>query len=419
MIRHIVKLIKSRLRSNLWILSELLVVFIILWFMTDYFLMNGVEMSRPVGFKVDNVYRLTVALRPTNSPSYITYEAGSSEPRDNFIRLVDQIGRHPDVEAVSVSFFSLPYDRSNSNTGVQRDSVHFDVRRFVVTPDYFRVFDIRPLAGGKPEELIARFDGPVIISAGLAHEMFGDEEAIRKEFLFSGDSIPRHVMAVTEPIRGDEYRKQTKNIFEPLLLNKHGGDNPTEEAFKTLQVCFRTRPGVASPDYAGHFLKEMKQRLKIGNYWVSDVKSYTEIRTAYLDNTKEASSRKLFSVLGGFFLVNVFLAVIGTFWFHAVRRRSEMGLRMAVGSRRKSILNLMIGEGLMLMTIAALPALLICLNLALLGVFSDSVMKMTIIRFLSVSLLTWCMLAVVILLATWYPARKASRLAPADALHYE
>lgn len=64
--------------------------------------------------------------------------------------------------------------------------------------------------------------------------------------------------------------------------------------------------------------------------------------------------------MGLFFLVNVFLAVIGTFWFHVSRRRSELGLRMAMGSTRKGIEGLMIGEGLLLLTIASVPGLLIC-----------------------------------------------------------
>ena len=41
MIIHILKLIRSRMGGSGWILAELLVVFVVIWFMTSYFLMMG------------------------------------------------------------------------------------------------------------------------------------------------------------------------------------------------------------------------------------------------------------------------------------------------------------------------------------------------------------------------------------------
>ena len=79
----------------------------------------------------------------------------------------------------------------------------------------------------------------------------------------------------------------------------------------------------------------------------------------------------------------------------------------------------MIGEGLLLLTLAALPALLVCVNLVWMDVLSAKVMPVGLMRFGVVTLLTWLVMAAIIFLATWYPSRKASRLAPAEALHYE
>ena len=53
------------------------------------------------------------------------------------------------------------------------------------------------------------------------------------------------------------------------------------------------------------------------------------------------------------------------------------------------------------------------------GLLSTEVMEVTVGRLLLVSLLTWLLLAVIITLAIWYPSRKAARLEPAEALHYE
>ena len=42
-----------------------------------------------------------------------------------------------------------------------------------------------------------------------------------------------------------------------------------------------------------------------------------------------------------------------------------------------------------------------------------------LLRFFEVSLITWLLLAFIIVLGVWYPAQKAARIAPADALRAE
>lgn len=97
----------------------------------------------------------------------------------------------------------------------------------------------------------------------------------------------------------------------------------------------------------------------------------------------------------------------------------SMVMVMAVGSTRHGIQDLMIGEGLLLLTLAAIPALLVCVNLVYMDMLSTKVMPVSPMRFGLVTLLTWLVMAAIIFLATWYPSRKASRLEPAEALHYE
>ncbi len=426
MVTHILKLIKAQFRSNSWVLAELLVVFVVMWFMADYFLMQGVLMNRPVGFKLDNVYQAVVSLRPAESPSFIQYEEGSEEPLQNFERIIERIGRHPDVEVVGLSYYSLPYTFSNMGDGIRRDSIRLNVRNMMVSPDYLQVFGIHSAEGESPEEMARKLSELVstkdlMISGELARLLFDRTDILGKEVYMSGDSIPKRIVVVTEPVRNDEYDAGDMNVFftrmDLTAMQREWGMK--ESDFTDVQVTFRTRPGSTLPDYAQYFLKEMKLQLKAGNFWVSDIKRFENIRADFLANSKETNNRKLFSALGVFFLVNVFLAVIGTFWFRVNRRRSELGLRMAVGSTRSGIQTLMIGEGVVLLTLAALPALLVCANLVWMDLLSATVMPAGTLRFLVVSLITWATLALTIILATWYPSRKASHLEPAEALHYE
>lgn len=68
MIIHILKLIRSRMGGSGWILAELLVVFVVIWFMTSYFLMMGKSWYEPVGYDLEGVYHAVLAVRPPTVP---------------------------------------------------------------------------------------------------------------------------------------------------------------------------------------------------------------------------------------------------------------------------------------------------------------------------------------------------------------
>ena len=256
----------------------------------------------------------------------------------------------------------------------------------------------------------------MILSADLASKLYGHTDVIGAEIYNYNDTLPCHVIAVTEPVRNSEYDSRNQHsVFSPLdLWGMFGKGQLDEKGLMRVQITFRVRPEVSTSNYAAKFRQEMSRSLMVGNYWVSEVRDYEGIRAFYLENSERTSAHRLVSAMGLFFLVNVFLAVIGTFWFHVSRRRSELGLRMAMGSTRRGIEGLMIGEGLLLLAIASVPGLLIILNLAV-----ADIVPCGVIRFTAISLLTGGALALVVFLAIWYPARKAARQEPADALRYD
>ena len=179
MIRHIITLIWNQWRSNLWVVAELFVVFIVIWFMADTFLMQAVLIHRPVGFDTEQVYEVKLSMRSKDYPGYIEYEEGSDEPLRNFERMVERIERYPGVEAVAVSSYSLPYTYSMSMNGLWRDTTtRADARMMQVTPGFFKVFDLHGVSGETSEVLAERLgtydDKRITLSARLARKLFGD-----------------------------------------------------------------------------------------------------------------------------------------------------------------------------------------------------------------------------------------------------
>ncbi|MCD8267853.1 MAG: hypothetical protein LUD46_04905 [Parabacteroides sp.] len=77
MLKHILILIKNQHRHNVWVFVELLLVFVLLWYSVDNLLMQGITALQPEGFSLEHVYKVSFAVRPKTSPSYIQYEEGA------------------------------------------------------------------------------------------------------------------------------------------------------------------------------------------------------------------------------------------------------------------------------------------------------------------------------------------------------
>ena len=98
------------------------------------------------------------------------------------------------------------------------------------------------------------------------------------------------------------------------------------------------------------------------------------------------------------------------------RRTSEIGIRMALGARPANILRLIVGESMMLTLLGA--------SLGLVGAYAVTrVMKSLLFGVTSTDPLTFAavtlLLSFVALLASYIPARRASRVDPLVAFRYE
>ena len=96
-----------------------------------------------------------------------------------------------------------------------------------------------------------------------------------------------------------------------------------------------------------------------------------------------------------------------------------MGLRMALGATRGQLRMTVLGEGLVLLTLAFIPAVVICLNIAFANLIDSNLMDNSLLRFAGGMLVTFLLIAGMIIAGIWYPANEAAQLQPADALHYE
>jgi len=172
----------------------------------------------------------------------------------------------------------------------------------------------------------------------------------------------------------------------------------------------------------------VKEIISLGSHdmFIADVAPYTEQQYQFEVMKGDVDKVNTQTVVVVFLLVNVFLGLIGTFWFRTRRRRNEIALRLAMGSTKKQIFCLLMGEGLLLLTLVTLPAMIVCYNVGIaeftMGhteLITTWPVKWSFLRFLLGSLGAWLLIALMVVIGIWFPARQAIKIQPAEALHEE
>ena len=405
--------IKNEWHSNLWIATELLLVSVVMWYVVDYIYVQYKVYTEPRGFDISNCYLVSMGQLTDKSPDFIPNDTLIAEEIDE---LVNRIARRPEVEAVSLSQNSYPYNGSNSGTEARYDTLQsygYVVRRFV-TPDFLRVFRYQGTRGETPEQLAEMLTKEnFLASDNLYERKYGVKltSLVGKQFYLFGDSAKTYKLAASlKPVRYSDHEQAFSSYCMLYKLGRSWYDTH-------LELCVRVKEG-QDVDFMNRLKADSEKQLRVGNVFIADVRSFADIRR----NFEQASMNELRNYIFGmvFLLLNIFLGLLGTFWFRTQQRRSEIALHKALGGTNHTIFNRLLSEGLLLLLIATVPAIIIDWNLA--HAELNSWMNGTTLetgRFIITVVLTFILIVLMIVIGIGIPARKAMKIQPAEALREE
>lgn len=422
--KSILKQIINEWRSNLFLLVELLLVFIVLWYIVDLSTVTARIYNAPMGFNTDHCYNISVSKLTAKAAVYNS-NLTSDDDMEHLLQLADRLRHRPGIEAVAISQNSIPYNEGSNSIGIGVDTTMLKARLYLVGLDFFRLFRYTASDGTAPDKMDKAIrNNELVISSNLtdgypqtgmtdANSLLGREVPLRR---LDSDNRSR-IGAIGSPTRWSHFYASHEwggaYIAAPLNLDEM---KKRFDDVRYITLSVRATPD-ADDDFINHLMDDADRLYQIGNLYLLDVMPYYELRkVCELEDMNEMKTQ--LCVLG-FLLMNIFLGVIGTFWFRTQHRRREVALRMAMGSSRRGVFLRLIYEGLILLSLVTLPAMVIALNVGIAELVDVYKMPFDAGRFLLGIILTWLLMALMIIAGIWYPASKAMRVQPAEALHDE
>lgn len=394
---------KNRLRSALVIaqVAGSLMLLVIAGLFTRSL---GAAQRTNLGFDPSHVLIMSM------DPQEIGYN--EAQGRGFYKNMLDRIRALPGVESASTSS-SVPMGYINGADTLEIDGYQPPPGQpapyaagNAVNRGYFETMGISLLRG----RLFTSADTEntqyvAIVNEAMAKRFWPGQDPIGRQLKMASDS--KHSLQVVGIVRDSRYNGVTGTIgpFLYTVFEQHYASN----TLQTLEVKTAGAPASMIPAVE-HAIETIAPDLP-----VFDVKTMTQALNTLNGIMLFQIGAVLAASLGILGLILAIVGVYGVVSFAASQRTHEIGIRMALGARPLDILKMIFGQGLTIVGIGLIVGLAAAYGAGqLVGNFL-TVSPTDPLTYFTVS----AALTLVALTACYIPARRAMRVDPMVALHYE
>jgi predicted permease len=326
--------------------------------------------------------------------------------------MIERLGTVPGVRAVAMSQPAL-LSGSVSSTSVyiqgrpdpagRPQGDDNDINRLVISPSFFDVMGIPLILGrGVTDRDDAAAPKVVVINEAARRKFFPSQNPVGQRFGHSPETTGDYeIVGVLRDVKYDSVRDAAPaTMYVPYRQTRVGG------------AVFELRTA-GTPASAMGAVREAVRQID-PNLPLTDVS--TQIEQVERRFAQEKLFAQAYTLFGGLALLLASIGLFGLMSYNVSRRTNEIGIRMALGAQRQDVLRLVLGESMMLVGAGVAAGLGIAMatsrfvSALLFGLPPHDVVSM---------ILAVGVMVLVSALAGYLPARRASRVDPMVALHYE
>lgn len=412
--RKLLTQMRAEWRANIWMALEMLLVSVVLFVLADKIYTVIATINEPLGFDTEHCYILRVRELSEAAPEFRKYD-NQGERWSDLLTLKQRLQARPEISAVTMSSNAVPYNPNNSMNQLDIDTFSMadaPLLRRTVDPDFFKVFRIEGANGETAEQLgeilqrerVIPSDNALLRRAGI-RSLKG---LMGKQMIFSG-SDTMTLRASFKPMKYSDY--QTVHGWAGASMFENFNPRGYLSFMEGLSVRVKDN---MDKDFMDKLMADADGELKVGNWYVASVESFDTIRDNYNRDAKAETRNTVICAL--FLLVNIFLGILGTFWFRTQQRKREIALRMVSGATRSNVFRRIVGEGEVLLLLVTPIALIIDYLLTIYEFTSWYDGYFEPMHFCVSVIAAWVLMALMIAVGIYFPARKAMSISPAAAM---
>jgi putative ABC transport system permease protein len=357
-----------------------------------------------LGFVPDHV--LTFSIDPRLA-GYTTEQAPVL-----YQRILDQLQGIPGIRSVgATSVAEMTDSASSSNITVagykEKPDEDMNVNEARITPGYFSSLNIRFIAGrGITESEVAGGTSVAVVNETFAKYFFQDpSRAVGSYFGWGGGNATKTEIQIVGVVRDAKHRTVRGDVERTAFV-------PYIQDHRAEAMTFYLRTAQLPEDAQNTIrtvMQKVDSKLVLNNFYPMDEQIDMSLGV----------ERMVALLSTGFAVLAMFMTAVGLYGvlaYSTAQRTREIGVRIALGASRGSVLKMVLMEVLRLAGAGVLVALPVTLLLTrtlgsqLYGISDSDPWTIFVVTLL---------LAAVAMFAAWLPARRAARVDPMVALRYE